>query len=460
MKYFISAILTIVILSCKTTDERNTAYFGGEIINPKTNFVLFLKDNKVIDTLLLDENNRFLNAYKSLNEGLYTFKHGNEFQYIYLQPADSILIRLNTWDFDESLVFSGKGSAKNEYLINLFLQNEKEEAAMHKYFHFDEQEFQLKIDSLKKIKVTIYNEFATHEVNITHGFEKLTTTAINFPLYRLKEIYPYFYKKAHHLEEFPTISDSFYDFRANINLNEGNLVSFYPYQNYIVSYLYNLSYQLEEKDPSKDDVTVNILNYTIEHIKDEAFKNTLLKAIIVNNFFKSESTCSINEKPLRIFLENCTNPEFVTIVKKLVHDSKAISTKKRLNDFEILSYNGNNLTIHEIVQGKNSVIYFWSSEFMSSDYLVSRIKHLEHTYPNILFIGINMQSFSEDLASEPNLKKLDITKQFKLTKDSKAHNYLTSNYPRIIIINDEGIVENGFTYLGSRKLSSELSKLK
>ena len=40
--------------------EDYTAYFGGEVINPQSNYVLFLKDNKVIDTIFLDKNNRFL----------------------------------------------------------------------------------------------------------------------------------------------------------------------------------------------------------------------------------------------------------------------------------------------------------------------------------------------------------------------------------------------------------------
>ena len=71
MKYFISTILIILTFSCKTTDKDNTTtYFGGEIINPKSNFVLLLKDEKIIDTLLLDDNNRFLNEYNSLEEGL------------------------------------------------------------------------------------------------------------------------------------------------------------------------------------------------------------------------------------------------------------------------------------------------------------------------------------------------------------------------------------------------------
>jgi len=461
MKYFISVILAVLTLSCTSTDQQSVTYFGGEIINPKSNFVLFLKDDKVIDSLLLDDHNRFLNNYTSLKEGLYTFKHGNEFQYVYIEPTDSILVRLNTWDFDESLVFSGKGAAKNEFLINLFLQNEKEDKEMQQYFNLGELEFQTKIDSLAKEKTLIFNEFSSHEINVSEGFKKLTSVAIHFPLYRLKETYPYFYKRAHNLDKFPIISDNFYNYRASINLNEEHLVSFYPYQNYIVSYLYYLSYQLQENDPTKNDITVNILNYTIELIENDDFKNTLLKGIVVNDFLKSGSTCNINEKTLNVFLKNCSNPEYVTQVKKLVNDSKAISNKEPLHNFELQSYNNNNnVTINDIIKGENSVIYFWSTKHLSSDYLVNRIKYLENNYPNILFIGINMHPTSEDITKEPNLKKLDINKQFKLTEDSYAHNYLTSNYPRTIIVNSKGIVKNGFTYLDSKKLNSELSKLK
>jgi len=462
MKYVISIILAILTFSCKTSQKDNSTktYFGGEIINPKTNFVVFLKDDKVIDTLILDKNNRFLNNYNSLNEGLYTFKHGNEFQYIYLKPTDSVLVRLNTWDFDKSLVYSGKGSAKNEFLINLFLQNIKEEREIYQYFSLNESEFQRKIDSLSNERVAIYNDFSTTEAEISEGFKKLTSTAIHYPLYRLKEMYPYYYKRFHKLAKFPIISNDFYNFRNNISLNEENLTSFYPYQNYVISYLYNLSYQLKENDSSKNNITVNILNSTIENIDSEEFRNMLLKKFIVNDFLKSESTCSINKKALDIFLKNCSNQLYITQVKNLVNDSKYVSNNEPLHNFEIVSYNNTNTTIKDITKDRNSVIYFWSTSFMSSDYLVSRIKYLENKYPNILFIGINIETSFEDITSEPNLKLLDITKQFKLTKDSFAHNYLTSKYPRTIIINNNSEVENGFTYLNSKKLNSELNKLK
>lgn len=460
MKYFISTILAILTFGCTSTKKDSTTSFGGEIINPKTSFVLFLKDNKVIDTLLLDENNRFLNKYTSLKEGLYTFKHGNEFQYVYLEPSDSVLVRLNTWDFDESLVFSGKGSAKNEFLINLFLQNEKEEKKMYKYFDLEESQFQKKIDSLSNERNTIYKDFSTTQTHISEEFKKLTATAINFPLYRFKEMYPYYYKRAHKLDKFPKVSKEFYNFRNEISLVEKDLVLFYPYQNYVVSYLYNLSYKLKENDTSKNNITVNILNSTIQHIKLEDFKNTLLKKIIINDFFKSKSTCSINNKALDIFLKNCSNPLYTTQVENLVEDSKFVLNSEPLHNFEIVSYNNTNSTINTIIKGRNSVIYFWSTAFMSPEYLVSRIKYLENKFPNILFIGINMQTSIEDFTKDPNLKLLDISKQFKLTKGSYAHNYLTSSYPRAIIVNKEGLVKNGFTYLDSRKLNSELRKLK
>lgn len=459
MKYLVSVILVILTISCNTANSDNSTYFGGQIVNPKSNFVLFLKDDKVIDTLLLDKNNRFIEAYESLEEGLYTFKHGNEFQYIYLEPTDSILIRLNTWDFDESLVYSGKGSSKNEFLINLFLQNEKEEKDMYGYFNLDENQFEAKIDSLTNGRLAIFDDFSNTEVEIPEGFVELTNAAIHFPLYRLKEMYPHYNKWRQKLDKTPTVSTDFYNFRNNISLNKENLVSFYPYQNYIIWYLNNLSYQLKENDSTKDNITVNLLNAINENVELEEFKNNLLEKIIINDFFSSAFTCSINEEALSIFLNCCTDHEAITQVKNLVNDSQVVVNKEPLHNFEVISYDNVKSNISDLIKNNNTVIYFWSTAYMASEYLVKRIKDFEQEYPNMLFIGINMQTSVEDITREPNLKKLDINKQYKLTKDSYAYKFLTSKYPRVILVNSKGLVENGFTYLDSKNLSSELEKL-
>ncbi|SNR32067.1 hypothetical protein SAMN06265371_101222 [Lutibacter agarilyticus] len=460
MKYLVSFFITILFFSCNTAETKSgSTYFGGEIVNPRSKFVLFLKDDKVIDTLFLNTENRFLKKYENFKEGLYTFKHGLEFQYVYLEPADSVLVRLNSWDFDESLVYSGKGASKNDFLINLFLQNEKEEKAMYSYFNLDEPKFEAKLDSLANKRISIYNSFTSNELLVSEEFIDLIDIAIYYPLYRLKEVYPYYYKKAHQLTNLPSISNDFYSFRAEISLNEEQFLSFYPYQNYVVSYLYNIANQLKESNTNKDDLTINVLNVIIKNIESEEIKNTLLKRIIINDFLKSENTCTINNEKLAIFLKHCTNKEFVNQVKNLVNDSKYVENHQQLPNFNIVNYDNIGTDIHTIIKNKKSVIYFWSTEFMSTDYLVSRVRFLEKKYPKIQFIGIQMQPAYLNIHNEPKLKNLNSSKQYKLTSNSYANNFLTSHYPRIIIIDDKKLVMNGFTYLDSKKLGQELNKI-
>ena len=112
--YFFTFLTTLLIFSCENSksSKGDYAYFGGEIINPSNNYVTLTNVNDKKDTIYLDNNNRFLHKIDSLNPGMYTFAHGGEYQTILLEPNDSLLLRLNTNDFDESLVYTGKGAKK------------------------------------------------------------------------------------------------------------------------------------------------------------------------------------------------------------------------------------------------------------------------------------------------------------------------------------------------------------
>lgn len=64
---FLFPLLTL-LSSCKNEFKGNdyVAYFGGEIVNPNNPYVLFCKDNEVIDSIPLDKNNRFFVQFDSL----------------------------------------------------------------------------------------------------------------------------------------------------------------------------------------------------------------------------------------------------------------------------------------------------------------------------------------------------------------------------------------------------------
>ncbi len=135
-KYFFYASLSIILFySCKQQEKKDDAtYFGGQIINPKSSKVYFLKNDKYLDSASLDKNNKFLFKFDKLTPGLYTFSHGNEYQYVYLEQKDSIILRLNTWDFDESLAFIGKGAERNNFLMSLFLYEEDEDRLFRPFY--------------------------------------------------------------------------------------------------------------------------------------------------------------------------------------------------------------------------------------------------------------------------------------------------------------------------------------
>jgi hypothetical protein len=122
---YLTALLSL-FMGCKSTSDNNTdtAFFGGEIINPKGDKVIFYsRDGKISDTLKLDGDNRFQKKFNSIETGVYYFRHGSEIQLVIVEPNDSIMIRLNTYDFDESLVFTGNGAKKNNYLLKTYNQN-------------------------------------------------------------------------------------------------------------------------------------------------------------------------------------------------------------------------------------------------------------------------------------------------------------------------------------------------
>ena len=108
---------------------------------------------------MLDERNRFNKKIEHIESGLYSFGHGGEIQFVILEPNDSILIRLKTYEFDKSLVFTGKGAKKNNYLIKTFLNNERASRKLVKYASKEPEDFELFIDTRHKGELEDFENF-------------------------------------------------------------------------------------------------------------------------------------------------------------------------------------------------------------------------------------------------------------------------------------------------------------
>lgn len=452
LRKLVTITILATIVSCTSTTEETTIYLGGKIINPKNDHVILFHNEVAIDTFSLDERNKFLGKVSSDKEGLYYFKHGNEFQYLYLEPRDSILLRLNTWDFDESLVFSGKGSERNNMLIDCFLDTERESRLFNVYYNFDPKAFKVKIDSIIALKLKRYQEFETKNPEESKSYLNILKIALTYPVYGHVENYPMIHREKKHDFDHQEINDEFYSYRKNLSTNQDSIIFYSPYRNLIVNHIYNKVYSGGHKMGS-DEFAIGLLNTISEDINNDSFKNRMLRQTILRHFYR-RSTCQYNPDTFKTYLALSSDKEDKELVLNLINDTKKLHVGKKLSNFHITDYNHTDRSIKSVIKGKNTFVYFWNPRYSSKEYISTRIKYLSREFPKTKFIIVKINGKGKD-----RIKKLDIKDQFYISSENTANMFLTSKMPRALIISKKGVLMNGYASLSSNNTYDQLKEL-
>jgi hypothetical protein len=457
MKYLYLLFSLTLLLACNSKEESSITYFGGQIINPKSDQVFLYKGEQLLDSVKLSSKHKFLFKIDSLILGLYTFVHGPELQYLYLEPTDSLLLRLNTWDFDESLVFSGKGAERNNFLINLFLENEKEDKLFYNFYHLNDSLFELKIDSVLQQKKILYNQFKEESPENSLLFEKLANTAITFPLYKKKEAYPYRHKKTVKTKNYPHISPTFYKFRKNIDINDEELIDFYPYHNYVKTYIYHLAYEKQVLNNYKGTMDVNFMKATLENLKIDVVKNKFLHQGIWYTLLDERISKSEKDIAQRLFFDHCSDEKSVAEIAQLIKAAEKLPKGQKLPQVSIYNFNGTSLSLNSIIKDKNIIIYTWPIDLRQIENLAKRVNYLEKKYPNYLFIGLNSKNSEYRWKKHLKSKKLNANNQYRV---DCGIDWLDVNFARAILIDKKGIVQNNMTHLSSPRFEKHLKSFK
>lgn len=463
---FTILFLILTVLGCKK-DSKNLAmhytYLGGEIINPNTNYIVLSKNETVIDTVHLDGRNRFLHKINDVTEGLYSFRHGGEYQLILLEPEDSLLLRLNTLDFDESLVYSGKGNKKNNYFINEFLQNEEEEKYIVKLSQLDGITFQKRVDSLKDFKTKALEIF-TEKYNPSPLFLKIAKANIDYSYYLSKEVYPFTHygkNKAAILNELPS---NFYDYRKIINYNDDFLSSHITYNKFLRYNLSNLS--LKEHDTHENNACFDrkSLCYNLDRLKmvDSLIVNTNIKDDLLYHFAMGYLSKSKNEAHNNELLKSYLSKSKSEKGKqKMIHYTNSINLLKegmKVPEIELIDYNESVTKISDLIDSP-TVLSFWSHKyydhFKESHY---KIKELKVKYPEVKFISINIDEYgiekSKKLLENHGLYS---SKEFKFKNTDEALDILAV-YPmtKTILIDKNKTIVNSNTNMFSVGFEQQL----
>jgi len=329
MKQLIILILLLTtFFSCNNNENScGQAYLGGEIINPNNDYIKLYEGSKFIDTIYLDENNRFSYLIESLNPGLYTISHGGEAQFAIIEPNDSLMIRLNTFDFDESFVHSGRGSKKNNYLINLFLSLDNEDRVVYNYSKLEPELFMEKLDSMKTERYHSLNSF-NDRYKTSDLFKKISKLSVDFSYYRRKEIYPlnHFGNNTHiHVEDLP---EGYYDFRKHIDYDDEELTEFYPFYYFLFNHFDNLASEKYFIDSGNSILVRANVNFNLNKLElmdnlvhSEVIKNILFK-YSTRSFLSNSKSYKDSELMYNSYIEKNTDKDFAKYITNLFNTIK------------------------------------------------------------------------------------------------------------------------------------------
>ncbi len=446
MSKYLVPFLFLVLASCSSTKEDKYTYFGGKIINPKSKYVVLYKNESIIDSIKINKNNTFMSKLENIKAGLYYFKHGVEHQYVYLEPKDSLLLRLNTWDFDESLVFTGNNADRNNVLIETFIQNEIDNKKFYGFYGLSAPDFKLKIDSVKNQKLSFLEDYKINNKETSEKFLNILKLALTYPLKTRVENF----NIDNYTKVIPEVLDStFLSHRKNTCINKDSLMFYTPYRNYVYANLHSTVYEKNIKRESID-FTPLLLNNINKKITDTTQKNRLLRHITIRHFYNN-SSANVNQKAFNTFFELSTNEKDKKRLASLLKDISYLKDEQKSPSFTVLKPDNSIEPIDQVIGNKKTVLYFTGKRH-SNDWLISRLKYLVNKNPEVNFLIINTNN-------KGYINNIDIDIQCSLNEKSEAHKFLTSKYPRVILINEKGVIKNSYGALSSDKIEKQIASL-
>lgn len=452
LKYFLP--LTIVIastlISCQKTFEEDNyvAYFGGEVLNPQSNFVLFLKDNEVIDTIFLDKKNRFMHKFDSLEPGLYTFKHDPEYQYVYFDKNDSLMVRMNSFDFDNSIVFCGRGDEKNNFLMEMYLKNEEDKATMYDGFDRNVKSFIKNIDSSFAIRKSFYLKRKA-EIGWDENFDVVAKASLDFHHITKKEIYPYAhqFKTGENIRK--KLPSNYYNHRKNIDFENTLLINYSPFIKYVSVMLNNVALQKDHADLNENSLENNIekLNITDTLIKNQKVKNVVLNNVALMYLLEDQNMYN-NQKFIERYMQLTTDNENKKEISEIYNSVQKLKIGNRLPKIELVNSSEQVVDINSIIH-KPTILFFWTSH-AESHFTAShrKVTELQEKYPEYEFIAVNV---NDNVANWKNaLQKCNfngISELHAVDFETIRKQWVITKIHRIIILNEDGTIKNGFSNL-------------
>lgn len=461
---FILTSLSLLTLfcSCKQSfDEKDySAYFQGEIISPQENYVLFCKDNVVLDTLYLDKNNRFFKKFDSLAPGMYIYKHNPEYQYVYFDKNDSLNLRLNTRDFDHSIIYSGRGDQKNNFLMDLNTKNLLDRQRMYSQFDDDVKDFVRKNDSAHAARIAYYLRKKT-EIGWDKDFDLYAKTMLDLHYFSKKEIYPMAHLIREKKDVRKQLPPDYYHFRSKVDFNNEKLSDFSSFTRYLSVMLNSVVDENEIEFVRTNSLDKNLAKL---NVVDTLIKNQKIKNAVLNNiaflYLLDDQNINQDEKFLARYFELSTDKSQHNEIIQIQTAIRNLKKEKRLPEIGLINTTGESVSINKIIK-KPSLIFVWTKNSLGHfEAAHKKAEELLAANPEIEIFSINLDTSQEEWLRIMNQYHFPQIKELRaLNFQEIKDKWIITKVHRCILLNADGTINNAFVNLFDTTLSKKIKTL-
>ncbi len=270
MKKLLFVLCAASIFSCKQ-DPVDYALVSGKIENAKAKKLIIAGNdfNQEID--INTEDGTFADTLRLSEPGFYNITIGRESSPMYLKNGNSLNITIDTKEFDETISYTGEGSAENNYLAARFLNTEKLEGQAPDFYSLDEAAYKAKVEEIKASNQKLLDEI----IDADEDFKKYIAEDLKYKaLGSLNS-----YESAH----------AYFSKNKDFKVSEGFIpeelksITYDNAENYKMSKSYKDLAMGNALDSAFEGIGDDLNGVTVEHLKSlEDIKIPALKNDVIN----------------------------------------------------------------------------------------------------------------------------------------------------------------------------------
>lgn len=431
-----------------------SAFFGGEIVNPKSNYLILYKNDRVIDTLYLDTKNHFGKKFDLLPPGMYILKHGTATKYVYFDKNDSLHLYMNTRDYENTSSFYGEGKDKNNFLLEIFAQSKADRDFVWGLYGKPYDQFRKTIDSLKDARTAFYLRRKT-EIGWNNDFDAYAKAVVDFDYYSRLEGYPYAHENRTGLKLRDSLPSDYYKFRDKIDLNNEKFSEFKPFTRYLAIRLNAiLSGQHFETTYEENYAKLIVVDSLIS---DKKVKNRIINNVAYQYFIEDQNEIN-NAHFMKMYKKMVTDSALqkeIFDIKKSIH---FLGPRQKLPYVSLLDQQLHPLSLQDTLK-EQTVIFFWTKNALAQfNAYQKKAVQLTAKHPNLTFLSVNIDgnknTWQQLISQRPSHPK--IIEVFANDFDQLCDQWFITKLNRSIIVHQNGTIQNAFLDFSDQNFEKQL----